>query len=163
MAGLITDKVFFDPNEILRIAVKDQEIDSWATFTLSTKPKDGLVGGGTGNIGFLQGTDSNMAQGFGNAHAVEMTVQYWIQTVGTTLTFTPSKRKIQVSNAAGVLGPTFELDSTIKLTGPMTMRFTWTQIQYSQNVTLNFNSLSWPHVSVATLGDTSNRIVKLPA
>jgi len=26
-----------------------------------------------------------------------------------------------------------------------------TQIQYSQTVFLNFNGLSWPHVSVATL------------
>jgi hypothetical protein len=25
------------------------------------------------------------------------------------------------------------------------------QLQYSQKVTLNFNGLSWPHVSVATL------------
>jgi hypothetical protein len=26
-----------------------------------------------------------------------------------------------------------------------------TQLQYSQRVLLNFNTLSWPHVSVATL------------
>ncbi|MDQ6942231.1 MAG: hypothetical protein M3169_06910 [Candidatus Eremiobacteraeota bacterium] len=28
---------------------------------------------------------------------------------------------------------------------------TWTQIQYSQVVNLNFQTLTWPHASVATL------------
>jgi len=32
-----------------------------------------------------------------------------------------------------------------------TIALSTTQIQYSQEVVLNFNGLSWPHVSVATL------------
>ena len=33
---------------------------------------------------------------------------------------------------------------------------TYTQIQYSQSVFLNFNTLTWPHVSVATLVPTAD-------
>ena len=38
-----------------------------------------------------------------------------------------------------------------RLTGPTDIKVTYTQIQYTQRVILNFNGLSWPHVSVATL------------
>jgi hypothetical protein len=37
------------------------------------------------------------------------------------------------------------------------------QIQYSQQVLLNFNGLSWPHVSVATLVPASPVPVPVPA
>jgi hypothetical protein len=47
--------------------------------------------------------------------------------------------------------PSFVLDPPIQLTGPRIIKVTSTQIQYSQTVILNFNGLSWPHVSVATL------------
>ena len=32
-----------------------------------------------------------------------------------------------------------------------TIDVSYTQIQYTQTVLLNFNNLTWPHVSVATL------------
>jgi hypothetical protein len=163
--------VFTDPNDVLRQALIGHEIDSFATFDLTTgappprdpKAKRDFIGGGTSNIGFLQGTDdeSKFADGnLGNAHAIKMTVRYWIETVAATLTVKPKPsdpQEFRMISAAGVLGPVFVVpaSATAKLDAPFQKRVTWTQIQYSQNVTLNFNGLSWPHISVATLGDTS--------
>jgi hypothetical protein len=179
--------VFTDPNEILRSALKGQEIVSFATFDLSTEatrnpdPKapaaagETIIGGGTSNIGFLQGVDKfkdksekvpsiSIALGnAGNAHAVKMTVRYWIETVTATLTIKPKSsdpsdpQEFRMISEAGVLGPTYFIaaSATAKLTAPLQKKVFWTQIQYSQNVTLNFSTLSWPHISVATLGDTS--------
>ena len=39
----------------------------------------------------------------------------------------------------------------IEITTPRSIIVKSTQIQYSQQVFLNFNTLTWPHVSVATL------------
>jgi hypothetical protein len=185
--------VFTDPNEILRQALTGQEIVSFATFDLSTEatrnpdPKapaaagETIIGGGTSNIGFLQGVDKfekdkldkdklekvpsiSIALGnAGNAHAVKMSVRYWIETVAATLTIKPKSsdpsdpQEFRMISAAGVLGPTYFIaaSATAKLTAPFQKKVFWTQIQYSQNVTLNFSKLSWPHISVATLGDTS--------
>ncbi|KAK4547543.1 hypothetical protein LTR36_000500 [Oleoguttula mirabilis] len=156
---IITKEVFQDPNQILRDAILGQEIDSFAMFDLATK--GGLLGGQTANIGFLEGTPDQLKAGFGNAHAIKMTVRYWIETVGKTLTVQAKQTADQIfempASAAGVLAPKFVVSAaeSTKLKSDIKHRFTWTQIQYSQNVTLNFNGLSWPHVSVATLGDTS--------
>jgi tyrosinase len=38
---------------------------------------------------------------------------------------------------------------------------TYTQIQYSQNVSLNFAGLTWPHMSVATLVPSANIATKV--
>lgn len=89
-----------------------------------------------------------------------MTVRYWIETVAATLTVKPKATELQkfrMISKAGVLGPTFVVSvaASAKLNAPTPLPVTWTQLQYSQNVTLNFNGLSWPHISVATLGDTS--------
>jgi hypothetical protein len=135
----------------------------------------GIVGGGVANIGFLQGSDDlflkdpktneskpNVGKdGVGNAHAAKMTVTYWIETLSRTITIKPKTANEQTFptavSAAGVLGPTFFVskEESDKISSPVTKTVTWTQIQYSQNVTLNFNNLSWPHISVATLGDIS--------
>lgn len=173
----ITEDVFQDPNQVLRNAIADQNIESFVRLDLTTSmkvnpnPPDkavranaGIVGGGTANIGFLQGDDilSNAGKkGVGNAHAAKMTVTYWIETLSRSLTIQPRTGNEQVFptavSAAGVLGPTFFVsrEESDKLSSPVTKKVTWTQIQYSQNVTLNFNGLSWPHISVATLGDIS--------
>jgi len=47
--------------------------------------------------------------------------------------------------------PTFSVIPPKEITEPITIKVTSTQIQYSQTVLLNFNGLTWPHVSVATL------------
>jgi hypothetical protein len=109
--------MFNDPNEVLRQAIAGQasagqEIVSFVTFDLTAEqppsPKDPnaapppkgakpqpaktLIGGGTSNIGFLQGTDDAkdiLAANSGNSHAFKMTVRYWIETVAATLTIKP--------------------------------------------------------------------------
>ena len=43
------------------------------------------------------------------------------------------------------------MNPPIRITEPRYITVQATQIQYSQQVFLNFNNLTWPHVSVATL------------
>jgi len=49
--------------------------------------------------------------------------------------------------------PPFDLDKESEIT------VTFTQIQYSQTVLLNFAGLTWPHVSVNTLVPADDIIV----
>jgi hypothetical protein len=43
------------------------------------------------------------------------------------------------------------VNSAAPITRETTVEVSYVQIQYTQTVLLNFNGLSWPHVSVATL------------
>jgi LysM repeat protein len=52
---------------------------------------------------------------------------------------------------AGAPAPTFTVIAPSAIADKQSITVTYTQIQYSQNVVLNFQTLSWPHVSVATL------------
>jgi hypothetical protein len=54
-------------------------------------------------------------------------------------------------SAAGQPVPEFLVNPPIAVTKPRSITIKTPQIQYSQQVLLNFNGLSWPHVSVATL------------
>jgi hypothetical protein len=47
--------------------------------------------------------------------------------------------------------PRYLVDPPLLVPAPRTLKVTSTQIQYTQTVNLNFKTLSWPHVSVATL------------
>ena len=47
--------------------------------------------------------------------------------------------------------PVFSVQPPGPVTEPREITVTSTQIQYSQEVLLNFNGLLWPHVSTATL------------
>ncbi len=51
----------------------------------------------------------------------------------------------------GLAVPTFSVTPPKAITVPLPIKVTSKQIQYTQTVVLNFNGLSWPHVSVATL------------
>jgi hypothetical protein len=154
----------------LRNAIADQNIESFTKLELNTKPVAGrgIVAGGTSNIGFLQGSNNSDGVPTGNAHAASMKVTYWIETLSRILSIEPKASKDQVfstkASAAGILAPTFVVSAAEsgKLSTRTDKKVTWTQIQYSQNVSLNFNGLTWPHISVATLGDTSTINVKLP-
>lgn len=99
-----------NPNSVLTDAIKGQNITKTTVLSIATSPQPPLVGGGTDNIAFLQGTADGP-----NADAASMTAIFWIETVEE-----PGR-------------PPF------------------LQLQYTQTVLLNFNKLSWPHVSVATL------------
>lgn len=155
-AGTITQGVLDDPNAMLRKAISVQQILSTTTMIVSTNPNSPLFGGGTDNIAFLLGNPGATAP---NANAVTMEAIFWIETVVHQLHVDfpngSAPTTIQPRGAPfGLPVPTFLLDPPIQLTGPRIIRVTSTQIQYSQTVILNFNGLSWPHVSVATLVPT---------
>lgn len=106
----ISQEMVNDPNSVLAAAIAGQHITKTVVLEISTSPAAPLVGSGTGNIAFLQGTATGP-----NADSALMKAIFWIETVAE-----PHK-------------PPF------------------LQLQYTQTVLLNFNGLSWPHVSVATL------------
>lgn len=106
-----------------------------------------------------------------NANAIQVTCQYWISTVEDTITIpvfdkatlpriNSSKdqndpdnivwKVVSPSKTAGVNKPDFKIMLDKNAT-EFKAAVRYTQIQYSQNVTLNFGTLSWPHISVASL------------
>jgi nucleoid-associated protein YgaU len=159
-AGTITPAILTNPNSILQTRVASQNITSTATVTVDTTrpspdvPGDPLFGGGTANIAFLLG-DATAQHANANADAIELTATFWIETVVEQITVPPmganQPTTIQGSAAAGQPIAVFSVTSPTAITAPTQVSVTYTQIQYSQTVLLNFNNLSWPHVSVATL------------
>ncbi|EXK77422.1 hypothetical protein FOQG_17864 [Fusarium oxysporum f. sp. raphani 54005] len=164
-AGTITQEILDDPNTVLRKANERKNIVENTTFTVSSSPEHPELGGGTSNIGFLIGADAgvntaSVASRSGNANAVKVTAQYWISKVRTQIHLDPFDgkpgTKKMVSPAS--LGPRdavpkFILDFEVPTAKTVTVEYT--QIQYSQNVILDFNGLSWPHVTVGTLAPTA--------
>ncbi len=153
-AGTITQEMLFDPNTFLRNHISTQTITSTTVILISTNPAAPLFGGGTDNIAFLLGNSGATAP---NANAVQMQAQFWIETVEYTIDvpiFEPGQPPLIVPAQTGAEGqpvPEFLVNPPIAITAPRSITVTATQIQYSQQVLLNFAGLSWPHVSVATL------------
>jgi hypothetical protein len=82
---------------------------------------------------------------------------FWIETVEHTI-FVPIFKLGQPpltikaqATAHGQPVPSFLVAPPFDITEPRTITVFSTQIQYSQMVFLNFNTLTWPHASVATL------------
>ena len=153
-AGTITQAILTDPNTVLREAIEGQTITKTLTFTVSTDPVAPEFGGGTGNIAFLEG-DAKSANP--NANAVQMTAQFWIETVEHKIevpVVKPGSPPLTLSpkpTREGQSVPMFQVEPPYEITVPRTITVSSTQIQYSQVVFLNFAGLTWPHVSVATL------------
>jgi hypothetical protein len=63
------------------------------------------------------------------------------------------------SSNPGVVVPFFVVNPSFDITEPRTILVTSTQTQYSQVVHLDFASLTWPHVSVATLVPAGDVVV----
>jgi hypothetical protein len=153
-AGTITPAILLDPNTVLRNHIAKQKITSTTTIVISTNPTAPLFGGGTDNIAFLLG---NQAVSAPNADAVQMQAVFWIETVEHTILvpiFKPGQPPLVLAPPTGEAGdpvPRFQVTPTVEITEPRQITVSTTQIQYSQTVLLNFNGLSWPHVSVATL------------
>jgi hypothetical protein len=108
----ITQAMVNNPNSVLATALTGQTILHTVVLEVSTHAALPVVGGGTANTAFLQGTP---AQG-PNAVSALVTSTFWIETVK---------------------GPPGKPD--------------FHQLQYTQNVLLDFRGLSWPHVTVGTL------------
>jgi hypothetical protein len=111
-------------------------------------------------------------QSLANANAVRVVCQYWISTVEDVITIPvydkatlprinsradlkdkPTNivwKVVSPAETPGVKKPTFQI-MLDKVTTEFKAKVRYTQIQYAQNVTLDFGLLSWPHLSVATL------------
>jgi hypothetical protein len=166
--GTITQAMLDDPNSVLRDLVNLQTILSTTTLFISTAPPPpvGLFGGGTDNIAFLLGQANTAAP---NAQATQMAAVFWIETVQETIMVPPfhvggppfairGKRSVQ-----GQKVPTFSVTPPFDLGAPREIKVTFTQIQYTQTVLLNFAGLTWPHVSVNTLVPADDIIVPASA
>ncbi len=153
-AGTITQAMLTDPNTLLRNHIASQAITSTTVIAITTEPAAPLFGGGTDDIAFLLGNPSASAP---NADAVKMHAEFWIETVQFTIevpVFEPGQPPLVIPAETGSAGqpvPDFLVNPPVAITAPRSITATAPQIQYSQRVVLNFNGLSWPHVSVATL------------
>jgi hypothetical protein len=153
-AGAITQAMLTDPTTLLREHIASQTITSTAIISISTDPAHPLFGGGTDNIAFLLGNATASAP---NAQALKMEATFWIETVDFTVdvpVFEPGQPPLIIPAQAGAAGqpvPEFLVDPPVPIKAPRSITVKATQIQYAQQVFLNFNGLTWPHVQVATL------------
>ena len=163
-AGTITQALLDDPNSLLRSHISKQDIINTVAIIISTAPPPppSLFGGGTDNIAFLLGQAAATAP---NANAVQMTAVFWIETVQEVILvppYTVGQPPIAIKARPSVPGqrvPTFSVTPPFDLEMPRELKVTFTQIQYTQTVLLNFNGLSWPHVSLNTLVPADDIIV----
>lgn len=163
--GTINQNILDDPNDILRSANKGKTIIESTTFTVLSSPEAPELGGGTSNIGFLIGADAgistaSVASRSANANAAKVTAQYWISKIRATIHLQASNRKDdpKPTCSPASLGPRdavprFIVDFDVPT--PKTVTVEYHQIQYSQQVMLDFNGLRWPHVTVATIAPTA--------
>lgn len=168
IAGTITQPILDNPNIILDVRAKAQNITETIVIAISTDPTDPFFnnfaplipappgsGGGTDNVAFLLGNTSATPP-TPNANAVQMNAIFWIETVQETIEVpTPSPDGLPVivpgDTSAGNPVVSFAVSSAVGTAAGTQIDVTYTQIQYTQTVFLNFNGLTWPHVSVATL------------
>ena len=144
----ITQELLDDPNSLLRNHISGLRILSTDVIIIDTK--SAVPGGGISNIGFLLGDDAGP-----NAEAVEMSATFWIETVQTQIQVGPLKagevQEVSPEVPAGAPAPRFLATATAAIPDQRMVTVQHPQIQYTQNVSLNFKKLTWPHVSVATL------------
>lgn len=153
-AGTITQAMLSDPNSVLRAHIAGQTITSTTQISIATGPAAPLFGGGVENIAFLLGQQINPPQP--NARTVQMTATFWIETVEHRIVLPapqphlPIEVKPQVAHP-GLPQPTFSITPPAGIAAGHVLTVKSKQIQYTQTVMLDFNGLTWPHVSVATL------------
>jgi len=152
-AGTITQAILDNPNILLSNIANKQKITNTIAIIISTAPTPPLFGGGVDNIAFLLGQAAATAP---NAQTVQMTAIFWIETVEVDIEVGPLTvgQQFAVKPAKVVTGqtvPTFAGIAPYDVDMPRKLTVTYTQIQYTQLVLLNFNKLTWPHVSVNTL------------
>jgi hypothetical protein len=160
----ITQAMLDDPNSVLRNHIASQHIVETTTISVSTSPPTPLFGGGADNIAFLLGFPGAQINpnGIGqNAQTVVTNATFWIETVEHRIFVPPIPAPLKEAgtplevkpeaHAKGAPVPTFAIHPSIPIPHPHPFTIRTTQIQYTQLVLLNFNGLSWPHVSVATL------------
>lgn len=163
-AGTITQALLDDPNSLLRNHISKQKIVNTIALIISTAPPPPppLFGGGTDNIAFLLGQPTATAP---NAQTLQMTAIFWIETVEEVILVPPfdvGGPPFTIKAKPSVPGqrvPTFSVTPPFDLHVPREITVEFTQIQYTQTVLLNFNGLTWPHVSVNTLVPADDIVV----
>ncbi|KAK0614542.1 hypothetical protein B0T14DRAFT_499787 [Immersiella caudata] len=189
-SGRITTDIIRNPNLVLKNAIttSNLNIKETITFTVTSgNPAEELNAGGTANIAFLAGPQAPvvateedadkptkgvtiLSPGEGdkpNAHADFMTATFFIELVEYDVVvgkMAPGSTQILLASLPpGARAPTPRFAITAPPGGVSerkTIKVPGIQIQYSQNVNLNFGPpvtdgmLTWPHVSVATLVPT---------
>lgn len=163
----ITSEIIKNPNLVLRNANRGLDIQETIMFSVSTgPPTPALNGGGVANISFLLGEQTeddlvpeNKVQA-PVAHAVSMTATYWIEKVLYTVIVPPNlpgevtlELRPLMPDDSTAPTPAFKIATPKEGTGNerVEIKVPGIQIQSSQTVLLNFNEISWPHVSVSTL------------
>jgi hypothetical protein len=164
--GTITQALLDDPNSLLRSHISKQTITNTIAILISTAPppppQSLPFGGGVDNIAFLLGQAAATAP---NAQALRMLAIFWIETVKEELLVPPYKvgmppfRIRAKQSVAGQRVPTFSVKPPFDLDRERKITVTFTQIQYTQTVLLNFAGLTWPHVSVNTLVPADDIVV----
>jgi len=151
-AGTITQGILDNPNLVLKNRADAQNIIATTVLAISTSPKAPLFGGGTTDIAFLLGNQDGSAP---NANAIQMSAIFWVETVTETITVPAGTGKQPIivagSGNAGEPVVSYSVTAMTPSTEETVVEVWYTQIQYTQTVLLNFNGLTWPHVSVATL------------
>jgi hypothetical protein len=159
-AGTITQAILTDPNTVLRNHISTQQILATTEITITTAPSEPLFGGGAENIAFLLGDPAAIVNPRGpgqNAQTIQLSATFWIEEIQHTIIvgpFEPGQPPLKLIPENSIPGqpvPTFTVRPPIPIPVPRPITVTSPQIQYSQKVELNFNGLTWPHVSVATL------------
>jgi LysM repeat protein len=147
-APAITQDLLDNPNSLLNDHIAGMTILFTDVIKIDTQSAE--PGGGTDNIGFLVGDASRP-----NADAHRMSATFWIEIVQAQIEVGPlnagESQTVQPVVPAGAPAPTFTVTSVSAITGKQLVTVIYPQIQYTQNVSLNFATLTWPHVSVATL------------
>jgi hypothetical protein len=153
-ARTITQAMLDNPVSLLSTHLTSLSVTSNTAITVSTRPTPPLFGGGNNNMAFLMGDARATSP---NAQAATMEATFWIETVEYTIQVPvhalgqPPLTIAAEGGSGGAPVPEFLIDPPVAITAPRTIKATATQIQYAQKVFLNFNGLTWPHVSVATL------------
>ena len=157
--GFITQDILSNPNLVLQNANKGKTIKTSTFFVVDTAVTPPQKGGGIANIDFLTGSSAPAPQATagGNANAAQMVATFWINVVEYSIqvpAWKPGHAPLHITppkpNPDSHV-PTFVVTPPHEVTAPITIKVTSPEIQYSQNVSLNFAALTWPHVSVATL------------
>jgi LysM repeat protein len=145
----ITQDLLDNPNSLLDDHIAGVNILFTDVLTIDTQ-QSAIPGGGTANIDFLVGNAAAP-----NADAHRMSAMFWIEIVQAQIEVGPlnagGSQSVSPVVPAGAPAPTFTVTSASAITDKQSITVTYPQIQYSQNVSLNFATLTWPHMSVATL------------
>ncbi|PNP44419.1 hypothetical protein TGAM01_v211101 [Trichoderma gamsii] len=168
--GTITQAILNNPNTVLVNANRGKTIVSMVTFEVSTAPSSAKQSDSDGisNIAFLEGKSlgpTSRSTAVQNADAALMTARFWISDVQCDIVVPPFRAgeniRIQPNNDVADPRPTFTVDTSISNADARTIQATFKQIQYSQVVNLDFDGLTWPHVSVATLVPAEDILISL--